>query len=138
MTRSEFTRVLAEVTGGKPVRQALKDGKHSARSFYALIAKHEPLAERYVRAKQAQCHAMADEIVELADVCRTGKIVTDSEKDGKSTKTADMVERTRLQIDSRKWLLSKLLPKVYGDRLDLTASEGGFVFKIVAPEGEKA
>lgn len=31
--------------------------------------------------------------------------------------TADMVERTRLQIDARKWYCSKIAPKLYGDRL---------------------
>jgi len=31
--------------------------------------------------------------------------------------TADMVERTRLQLDTRKWYLGKLAPRRYGDRL---------------------
>ncbi len=33
--------------------------------------------------------------------------------------TADMVDRSRLQVDSRKWLLSKIAAKKYGDRLEL-------------------
>jgi hypothetical protein len=33
--------------------------------------------------------------------------------------TGDMVERSRLQIDSRKWLAAKLAPKKYGDKLEL-------------------
>lgn len=43
------------------------------------------------------------------------------------TVTADMVERTKLQIDARKWRLSKMAPKRYGDRLNLEASgpDGG-------------
>jgi hypothetical protein len=33
--------------------------------------------------------------------------------------TGDMVERTRLQIDARKWLAAKLSPRKYGDKLEL-------------------
>lgn len=33
--------------------------------------------------------------------------------------TADMIERAKLQIDARKWRLSKMAPKRYGDRLEL-------------------
>jgi len=36
--------------------------------------------------------------------------------------TGDMVERSRLQIDTRKWLLSKLRPDKYGDRLNIDAT----------------
>lgn len=35
------------------------------------------------------------------------------------TVSGDMVERSRLQIDARKWLASKLAPKKYGDKLEL-------------------
>ena len=33
----------------------------------------------------------------------------------------DAVQRSRLRIDTRKWYASKLAPKKYGDKLDLTA-----------------
>jgi hypothetical protein len=31
-----------------------------------------------------------------------------------------LVQKQRLQVDSRKWLLSKMLPKVYGDKIELS------------------
>jgi hypothetical protein len=37
------------------------------------------------------------------------------------TVTGDMVERAKLQLDARKWLLSKLRPDKYGDRLAVDA-----------------
>jgi hypothetical protein len=33
-----------------------------------------------------------------------------------------MIEHRRLKVDSRKWFLSKMLPKIYGDKLDLNHS----------------
>lgn len=61
------------------------------------------LGERYARAKEAQHELMAKEILSIAD---------DREEDANSR---------RVRVDSRKWLLSKLMPKKYGDRLDLNA-----------------
>ena len=59
--------------------------------------------------------------------------------------TADMIERSRLQVDARKWAASKLAPKKYGERLQtaITDAEGnatGFAFGIIGatpkPEGK--
>ena len=33
------------------------------------------------------------------------------------------VQKQRLQVDTRKWLLSKLAPKKYGDRMTLAGDE---------------
>jgi hypothetical protein len=33
-----------------------------------------------------------------------------------------VVQRSKLRVDSRKWLLSKLAPKKYGDRTDVNLS----------------
>ena len=54
----------------------------------------------------------------------------------------DMIERSRLQIDARKWAASKLAPKKYGERLQtaLTDAEGnatGFAFGIIASPAPK-
>jgi hypothetical protein len=58
---------------------------------------------------------MADEILELADapvpVLENG--ATDNA----------LVRQRQLQVDTRKWFLSKLAPKVYGDRLDVSVSD---------------
>lgn len=35
--------------------------------------------------------------------------------------TADMVERTKLQIDARKWFASRVAPREYGDRVAMQA-----------------
>ena len=73
-------------------------------------------AEQYARARELQADALADEIVLLSDESRIGRKVTEKADGTVETVTADMVERTRLQIDARKWFASKLAPKKYGDR----------------------
>jgi hypothetical protein len=61
---------------------------------------------------------MADQIREIADTCRMGTKTT-IKATGTEVTTGDMVDRSRLQIDARKWLASKLAPKKYGDKLEL-------------------
>lgn len=77
-------------------------------------------AEMCTRARERQADVHAAEIVLLSDRCRMGQVIT--EKDGPlghETRivTQDMVERTKLQIDARKWSASRTAPHKYGDRV---------------------
>lgn len=52
--------------------------------------------------------------------------------------TGDMVERSKLQVDARKWLLSKLAANVYGDKLALGGDPTGQPLQlIVMPSGSE-
>lgn len=85
------------------------------------------MRETYARARDEQQHSWADQIVKLSDTCRPGNIVTDKGDGTVETKTADMVERTRLQIESRKWLMARLAPRTYGDKIqtEISGKDGG-------------
>lgn len=118
-----FAEILADVAAGEPTYRACESRGVNRRKFYAALS-DEALANRYARAKGDGLDALAEEIVALADECRMG-VKTTTKADGSvETVSGDMVDRTRLQIDSRKWLLSKLAPKKYGDKLDVNANVG--------------
>ncbi len=59
---------------------------------------------------------MADELLEIADDGRNDWVV---DEEGGDKYNGDHVQRSRLRVDTRKWLLSKALPKVFGDKLAL-------------------
>lgn len=61
------------------------------------------MAEQYARARARQAEHYASEIIEIAD-------------------TAEDAQLARLQVDARKWVASKLLPKVYGDKQEIEHS----------------
>jgi len=73
------------------------------------------LAQEYVRAREHLIEKMANELLEIADapVGSTESGATDS----------GAVQKQRLQVDTRKWLLSKLAPKKYGEKLELSGDE---------------
>ena len=64
-------------------------------------------AARYMRARNAGYERMADEIIAISDA--------DCTVDGQPDNA--LVQQARLRVDTRKWLLSKMLPKRYGDRI---------------------
>lgn len=79
--------------------------------------------DQYVRAREIQAENWADEILEIADDGTNDWI----EKEGKNGNiykalNAEHVQRSRLRVDSRKWLMSKLLPKKYGDKQQMEHS----------------
>lgn len=91
-------------------------------TFYRWLQSDKELCERYARARESQAQVMADEITQIADNTQEGVIVTEKADGSTETKRADMLEHRKLRIESRKWLAAKLLPKTYGDRVDLAHS----------------
>jgi len=59
---------------------------------------------RYARAKDSQLKLIAEEAIDIAD---------EPVQPGDSA----AVNNKRVRIDTRKWLLSKLVPKTYGDQI---------------------
>jgi hypothetical protein len=70
------------------------------------------LAAEYARTREDLIERMAQEILELSD--SDVGLLPDGKKDWAA------VQKHKLQVDSRKWLLSKLAPKKYGDKLELS------------------
>lgn len=112
--------ILERLASGEGLATICRDEGYPPESTfrYRLIDDAE-LAARYARARNVGLDHIAEDIMQLSDKSRVGK-KTKTLPDGKvEVTTGDMVERTRLQIDARKWLLSKLRPDKYGDRTTL-------------------
>ncbi len=75
-------------------------------------------AQQYAQAREAGYHAMAEEILEIADDASRDTVSTEQ---GERADT-EWIARSKLRVDARKWLLSKMLPKVYGDKQQLEHS----------------
>ena len=60
---------------------------------------------------------MADEILEIADNGANDWMERQGEKDAGWQANGENLQRSRLRVDTRKWLLSKALPKFYGEKL---------------------
>ena len=68
---------------------------------------------KYARAKQLQAELMAEEVLEIADRKDCDTIIN---KEGDEICNHEWIARSRLRIDTRKWIACKLAPKLYGDK----------------------
>jgi hypothetical protein len=81
------------------------------------------LRDQYVLARDDLMEYWASDILEIADD-GTQDTIPGLNKFGDEVMVPNHanVQRDRLRIDSRKWLLSRLKPKVYGDHLEVEHS----------------
>jgi len=77
----------------------------------------------YARARELGYSRLADELIKIADTPVIATKTT-SKATGMEITEGDAIERSRLMVDTRKWMLSKMLPKIYGDKqtVDLNAT----------------
>jgi hypothetical protein len=106
------------------------------------LADDETFRTQYTRAREVQADVLAQEIIDIADDGTNDWIEKFSE-DGKPIGyvfNVEAAQRSKLRVDARKWVASKLLPKKYGDRLqhandpDNPMPQGASVI-LVPPKG---
>jgi hypothetical protein len=94
---------------------------------------HSLLRAQYARAKESQMELIGEEIVEIADES-AGDIVQIENEDGTTYEKVnhENIQRSRLRVDTRKWLMSKLAVKKYGEKIqqEVTGPDGK---EITAP-----
>lgn len=81
--------------------------------------KYPEFSTQYAQAKLKQADLMAEEILEIADDGQNDWMESFGEDGEIGYKiNGEHVQRSRLRIDTRKWLASKLLPKQYGQHAE--------------------
>lgn len=87
----------------------------------------EGFAPQYARARDMGLDTMADSLLDIADD-GTNDWVESNDPDNPGYRlNGENVQRSKLRVDARKWYLSKLAPKKYGDKtsMELTGADGG-------------
>lgn len=135
---SDYTPELAaqichRLAQGESLRQVCRDEGVPSESTVRgwVVDNRDGFSAQYARARDIGLDALADELLAIADTPQLG-VKTKETSDGKTETTeGDMIEHRRLQVDSRKWYLSKMAPRKYGDKLQHTGDGGGPVQMIV-------
>jgi hypothetical protein len=118
----QILQMMADGISTPKIADQLKIGE--ATIYAWIIDDYEGFGKRYARAKHIVALRWADEISDIADHKRDDYVMNE---EGKMVLDMEAVARSRLRIDTRKWLLSKVLPKVYGERIitEITGKDGG-------------
>jgi ArsR family metal-binding transcriptional regulator len=102
-TQELVDEILSCIADGDSLRTICKrEDMPSIATIINWRANNEEFLIQYEDAKRSQAQHLFDQLIEIAD-------------------KGNDVSRDRLRVDTRKWYLSKVLPKVYGDKLDVTS-----------------
>jgi hypothetical protein len=109
--------ILDRLRDGETLREICKSaGMPRESAVRAWASEDTPFAEKYRRARELGYQKMADDLLEIADA-----------------KTGDP-HRDRLRVETRKWILAKCLPRIYGDRLEVEQKGGIMIVKLDAED----
>lgn len=121
-TSSKSLRTICKQEGMPTVRTVLswlsegdkEDGKPEFKAFL----------HQYARARENQADFLAEEIIEIADDGSNDLMTITKGNTSYEQENKEVTNRSKLRVDARKWIASKLKPKKYGDRIDHN-HEGG-------------
>lgn len=90
-----------------------------------VLDDREGFADDYARARQLQMDNWADELLEIAND-GSNDWMERHERDGsvKMVANHEHISRSKLRIDTKKWLMSKVFPRMYADKLAVTDPDG--------------
>ena len=104
-------RILALIMEGRSLKSICEhaDMPHRQR-VYEWLAANADFADNYARALDVRADHHFDEMLEIAD--------------SPSNLLAEELNAAKLKIDARKWVLGRMAPKKYGDKLGIDHSGG--------------
>lgn len=113
--------ICGRMAEGETLRQVCRDPAMPARStVYRWLSRNPSFADHYARAREALVESWADEIIDIADDGTTDYVIKKG-RNGAEYEAVDQehIQRSRLRVDARRWLLSKLNPGQYGDHMEV-------------------
>jgi hypothetical protein len=117
--KSIFNIICDRIIEGESVKTILKDkDMPSSKTFWKWLDQDKVKVNQYARAKEIYADKVFEDIVLIADGTNEDVFV---DEDGIEQTNHNIIQRDRLRIDARKWHLSKLNPKKYGDKIDMTS-----------------
>lgn len=107
-------------TSSRGIHSISKELELAPSTIFKWLSEISQFSDNYARAKLEQAHYMAEEIIKISDNDSNDDIHVDSLSGGYEIPNKEWIARTRVRVDTRKWLMSKLAPKIYGDKIELS------------------
>lgn len=121
-------KICAQLLLGVPLRKICEaPGMPNANTVYTWLEEHPDFEILYRRARELRAEVMLDEIIEIADDGRNDTYIVEDNNGKEIVKTDyDVIARSRLRVDTRKWAMGRIAPKRYGDKIhqEITGANG--------------
>ena len=125
--RGQVDQILKKVCEGASLRDACLDVGIPRSTFTDWVMNNiDGVGDQYARAREVQMDAMEAEILAIADDSRKDT-TTRRDAQGNQYEVPDneWIARSKLRVDTRRWIMSKVAWKKYGDRMDSTIQVNG-------------
>lgn len=120
MTDLVFKTICIELSDSDlGLKTLCKKHNTSSSAFYDLLNDNKELGDFYMRARDMQADFLADQIIEIADDSSKDTIKFMKDGQQQEMENKEWVNRSKLRVEARKWIASKLKPKKYGDKLEV-------------------
>lgn len=124
MTDAVQTEICARMAEGETLSSVCRDPNLPHKSTVLRWAvENAAWRDRYAKARELMHDEWADQIITISDDGTTDYVLKTG-RNGHEYMAVDQdhIQRSRLRVDSRKWLLSKLRPGEYGDKVEQVQS----------------
>jgi hypothetical protein len=122
-------------TSGKGIVPLCKENPHwpCHQTIFEWRIKIKEFGDLYAKAKQDQIETLIDDCIDISDDTSHDTIIKQN-RDGTEYETcnSEWINRSRLRIDTRKFLAQKLAPKIYGDKIQKEDDEKNIADAITA------
>lgn len=112
-----WPEILERIANGESLASALRNPGMPSYALAKIHLRSDPaLREAYNQAVQDRAAFLAEELIELAD---------ESIPEGLDPASRSAwVQNKRVRLDTRKWIASRVYRQVYGDRVDVSLTDG--------------
>lgn len=117
-TQDLADRMCAQLADGVSLRKVCDaEGMPDKATVFRWLRTIPEFRDQYTRAKEESADILAEEVLEIADEGSNDWMATNDADNPGYRFNGEAVARSRLRVDTRKWIASKLKPKKYGEKL---------------------
>jgi len=105
----------------------------SKTTVFSWMRIYPEFLDQYTRAKEESADAMAEDVLDISDDGHNDWMEKHYGDDVVWVENKEALARSKLRVETRKWLMAKMKPKKYSDALKLSGDDESplsFVVKI--------
>ncbi len=121
-TQELADKVCQRIAEGYSMRTVcVPDDMPAISTLFKWIREKPEFSQQYAKATEERTEAMSEDILDIADDGSNDLMTIQKGSQTYEVENREVTNRSRLRVDTRKWLMSKMKPKKYGDKVDVTS-----------------
>lgn len=116
-TQTLSDQICAQIADGQSLRTICRaEGMPDKSTVFRWLRIHTSFRDQYTRAREAAADAFVEEMLDIADEGSNDWMELNDGENVSYRVNGEAINRSRLRVDTRKWIASRLQPKKYGER----------------------